>query len=69
MNLDWSIDQQDIPLFALALRNPRAYWDQKFVSADVIGNVDNNSRGLDFDDIAAFAAKLNMSQAQLLNAM
>ncbi|MCC6493886.1 MAG: autotransporter-associated beta strand repeat-containing protein [Pirellulales bacterium] len=70
MNFDFSVDAADVPAFAQALRDPRSFEDGfPFVSGDIIGNIDKNGRGLDFDDIDDFATLLNMSTSELMAAM
>lgn len=60
------ITTADIAPFALALKNKKKYLDAWGQIANRAGDLDGNGR-LDFDDIPAFAAELNMPLATLLS--
>jgi hypothetical protein len=58
MNRDFLLNGDDIPEFALALRNPLAYRDRRGLFGSQSGNMDGVN-GLDFSDIDDFAAALD----------
>jgi hypothetical protein len=74
MDCSGEITRADIPLFALALRNPEAYIQKMIEDEEIrvdpnsIGNVDGLGK-LDFDDIDDLARKLKITPPALLSFM
>jgi hypothetical protein len=66
MNRDFVLNGDDVPEFALALRNPLAYRARRGLFGSQSGNMDGVN-GLDFSDIDDFASALQM--AGMANAM
>jgi hypothetical protein len=66
MNRDFTLNGDDVPEFALALRNPLAYRARRGLFGSQSGNMDG-ANGLDFSDIDDFATALQM--AGMANAM
>jgi autotransporter-associated beta strand protein len=66
MNRDFALNGDDVPEFALALRNPLAYRARRGLFGSQSGNMDG-ANGLDFSDIDDFATALEM--AGMANAM
>jgi prepilin-type N-terminal cleavage/methylation domain-containing protein len=60
MNRDFLLNGDDVPEFALALRNPLAYRNRRGLFGSQSGNMDGTN-GLDFSDIDDFAAALQMA--------
>jgi autotransporter-associated beta strand protein len=60
MNRDFALDGDDVPEFALALRNPLAYRARRGLFGSESGDMDDNNR-LDFSDIDDFAAALQLN--------
>jgi len=57
MDLSGLVDEDDIPLFAFALRDNDAYNDALFATEHEVADVDGNGR-VDFGDIASFAERV-----------
>lgn len=58
MDLSGTVDEEDIPLFALALRDNAAYDDALHATEHEVADVDGNGR-VDFGDMAPFATKVS----------
>jgi autotransporter-associated beta strand protein len=81
MNHDFMVNEQDIPFFALALKNRDAYFEAELptgacicdfgqAGGDLGGGPENRPDGrFDFDDIAPFSARIGMSTSALVAAI
>jgi hypothetical protein len=63
MNRDFALNGDDVPEFALALRNPFGYRARRGLFGSQSGNMDGVN-GLDFSDIDDFATALEMAGVQ-----
>jgi hypothetical protein len=63
MNRDFALNGDDVPEFALALRNPLGYRARRGLFGSQSGNMDG-ANGLDFSDIDDFATALEMAGVQ-----